>query len=128
VPVVTFGSKEFPAFWSRSSGLRSPLSLDSPAAIARFQRVREQLGLDGGILVANPVPEADEIPRAEIEAHIELALESARRKGVSGKAVTAYLLSEISALSDARSAKTSIALVENNARLAAQIAVAIAQD
>ncbi|PXA99598.1 pseudouridine-5-phosphate glycosidase [Nostoc sp. 3335mG] len=125
VPVVTFGSKEFPSFWSRSSGLSSPLSLDSPVAIARFQRVREQLGLDGGMLVANPVPTDDEIPRAEIEAHIEQALESARREGVSGKAVTAHLLTEISALSDARSTKTSIALVANNARLAAQIAVAI---
>ena len=126
VPVVTFGSKEFPAFWSRSSGLRSPLSLDSPMAIARFQRVREQLGLGGGLLVANPVPADDEIPRAEIEAHIEQALENARRKRVSGKAVTAYLLSEISALSDTRSARTSIALVKNNARLATQIAVAFA--
>jgi len=126
VPVVTFGSQEFPAFWSRSSGLHSSLSLDSPAAIARFQRVREQMGLEGGVLVANPVPGADEIPRAEIEAHIEQALENVRRKGISGKAVTAYLLSEISALSGARSAKTSIALVENNARLATQIAVAFA--
>ncbi|NLS05136.1 pseudouridine-5'-phosphate glycosidase [Rhizobium sp. P32RR-XVIII] len=125
VPVVTYESEEFPAFWSRSSGLRSPLSLNSPAAIANFQATREQLGIDGGMLVANPVPEADEIPREEMEIYIERALDSAERDEIFGKAVTPYLLSTIFDLTEGRSLKTNIALVENNARLAAEIAVAL---
>jgi pseudouridine-5'-phosphate glycosidase len=126
VPVVTFGSTEFPAFWSRSSGLKSPLSLNSPAAIANFQTTREQLGIDGGMLIANPVPEADEIPREEMEIYIERALDSAERDEISGKAVTPYLLGTIFDITEGRSLKTNIALVENNARLAAEIAVALA--
>src|SRR5690606_30869213 len=74
VPVVTYDSPVFPAFWSRDSGLASPLMLNSPAAIANFQAVRDQLGIDGGMLVANPVPEADEIPREEMEIYIARAL------------------------------------------------------
>jgi pseudouridine-5'-phosphate glycosidase len=126
VPVVTFGSNEFPAFWSRASGLPSPLSLNSPAAIANFQNTREQLGIEGGMLIANPVPEADEIPSEEMEIYIGRALDSAERDEITGKAVTPYLLSTIFDLTDGRSLKTNIALVENNARLAAEIAVALA--
>lgn len=125
VPVVTFGSEEFPAFWSRSSGLSSPLSLNSPAAIANFQTTREQLGIDGGMLVANPVPEADEIPREEMEIYINRAISHAERDEVTGKAVTPYLLGDIFRLTDGRSLETNIALVRNNARLAAEIAVAL---
>jgi pseudouridylate synthase len=125
VPVVTFGSTEFPAFWSRASGLQSPLTLNSPAAIANFQTTREQLGIDGGMLIANPVPEADEIPREEMEIYIERALDSAERDEISGKAVTPYLLSTIFDITEGRSLKTNIALVENNARLAAEISVAL---
>ncbi|WFU10730.1 pseudouridine-5'-phosphate glycosidase [Rhizobium sp. CB3090] len=126
VPVVTYDSAEFPAFWSRSSGLPSPLTLNSPAAIANFQTTREQLGINGGMLIANPVPEADEIPREEMEIYIERALDSAERDEIAGKAVTPYLLSTIFDITDGRSLKTNIALVENNARLAAEIAVALA--
>ncbi|CAH0286122.1 pseudouridine-5'-phosphate glycosidase [Agrobacterium fabrum] len=125
VPVVTFGSEEFPAFWSRSSGLVSPLSLNSPAAIANFQATREQLGIDGGMLVANPVPEEDEIPREEMEIYINRAISHAERDDVSGKAVTPYLLGDIFRLTDGRSLETNIALVRNNAQLAAEIAVAL---
>ncbi|MCW8279977.1 MULTISPECIES: pseudouridine-5'-phosphate glycosidase [Agrobacterium] len=125
VPVVTFGSEEFPAFWSRSSGLPSPLSLNSPAAIANFQVTREQLGIDGGMLVANPVPEADEIPREEMEIYINRAISHAERDEVTGKAVTPYLLGDILRLTDGRSLETNIALVRNNAQLAAEIAVAL---
>jgi pseudouridine-5'-phosphate glycosidase len=127
VPVVTYESDEFPAFWSRSSGIRSPLTLNSPAAIANFQTTREQLGIDGGMLIANPVPEADEIAREEMEIYIERALDSAERDEITGKAVTPYLLSTIFDLTDGRSLKTNIALVENNARLAAEIAVALSE-
>ncbi|MGQ2952843.1 MAG: pseudouridine-5'-phosphate glycosidase [Agrobacterium sp.] len=125
VPVVTFGSEEFPAFWSRSSGLASPLSLNSPAAIANFQTTREQLGIDGGMLIANPVPEEDEIPREEMEIYINRAISHAERDDITGKEVTPYLLGDIFRLTDGRSLETNIALVRNNAQLAAEIAVAL---
>jgi len=125
VPVVTFGSEEFPAFWSRSSGVPSPLSLNSPAAIANFQTTREQLGIDGGMLVANPVPEEDEIPREEMEIYINRAISHAERDDITGKEVTPYLLGDIFRLTDGRSLETNIALVRNNAQLAAEIAVAL---
>lgn len=126
VPVVTFDAVEFPAFWSRASGLKSPLSLNSPAAIANFQTVREQLGIDGGMLVANPVPADSEIAREEMEIYITRALDNAQNEGITGKAVTPYLLDNIFHLTSGRSLKTNIALVENNAHLAAEIAVALA--
>lgn len=126
VPVVTYDSPNFPAFWSRDSGLPSPLMLNSPAAIANFQAVRHQLGIEGGVLVANPVPQENEIPRREMEIYIERALDNAERDEIAGKAVTPYLLDTIFRLTDGRSLATNIALVENNARLAAEIAVAMA--
>jgi pseudouridine-5'-phosphate glycosidase len=125
VPVVTYDSPVFPAFWSRDSGLKSPLMLNSPAAIANFQAVREELGIAGGMLIANPVPEADEIPREEMEIYIARAIDNAERNEIAGKAVTPYLLDNLFHLTDGRSLKTNIALVENNARLAAEIAVAL---
>ncbi len=125
VPVVTFGSRDFPAFWSRVSGFASPLTLDSAEGIARFQSVREQMGIDGGMLIANPVPEQDEIGRDEMEGFISQAIDAAEEDGISGKSVTPYLLSKIFDLTNGRSLKTNIALVENNARLAARIAVAL---
>jgi len=127
VPVVTYDSPVFPAFWSRDSGLKSPLMLNSPAAIANFQAVREELGITGGMLIANPVPEADEIPREEMEIYIARAIDNAERDEIAGKAVTPYLLDNLFHLTDGRSLKTNIALVENNARLAAEIAVAMAE-
>ena len=125
VRVVTYDSEDFPAFWSRSSGLKSVLNLQSPAAIANFQKMREQLGIDGGMLIANPVPESDEIPREEMEIYISRALANAERDEIAGKQVTPYLLDNIFHLTGGRSLKTNIALVENNARLAAEIAVAM---
>ncbi|MCD2176830.1 pseudouridine-5'-phosphate glycosidase [Rhizobium sp. C1] len=125
VPVVTFGQEEFPAFWSRSSGLKSPLSLNTAAAIANFQKTRAEFGIHGGMLIANPVPEADEIPRDEMEIYIGRALADAESDEIQGKAVTPYLLDSIFRITEGRSLKTNIALVENNARLAAEIAVAL---
>ena len=125
VPVVTYDSDIFPAFWSRDSGLKSPLMLNSPAAIANFQKMRDLLGVDGGMLIANPVPEVSEIPRDEMEIYITRALDNAERDEISGKKVTPYLLDNIFRLTDGRSLETNIALVENNARLAAEIAVAL---
>ena len=127
VPVVTCGTDVFPAFWSRDSGLESPLSLPDADAIARFQRSRDLLGIDGGMLVANPVPEADEIPRREMETHITAALATAAGQKITGKAVTPFLLAEIYRLTEGRSLVTNVALVRNNARLAAAIALALAR-
>ena len=125
VPVVTLGQDDFPAFWSRSSGLKSPLRLDSAERIAAFQRSREALGIAGGMLIGNPVPAKDEIPAAEMENFIRQALTNAGEKGISGKAVTPFLLSDIYYLTGGRSLTTNISLVENNARLAAKIALAL---
>jgi pseudouridine-5'-phosphate glycosidase len=125
VPVVTFGQDDFPAFWSRSSGLKSPLRLDGPDRIAAFQRSREAFGIAGGMLIGNPVPERHEIPSAEMEGYIAQALERAAAKGISGKAVTPFLLASIFEITEGRSLTTNIALVENNARLAAKIAIAL---
>lgn len=125
VPVVTYGEEEFPAFWSRSSGIKSPLSLNSPAAIANFQKTRTAMGIAGGMLVGNPVPEASEITRVEMEMHIDRALSAAEDEGITGKAVTPFVLSHIFTTTEGRSLKTNIALVRNNAQLAAEIAVAL---
>ncbi|MCB1424350.1 MAG: pseudouridine-5'-phosphate glycosidase [Zhengella sp.] len=126
VPVVAFGTRTMPAFWSRSSPWEAPLTIDSADGIARFQAMRAALGIEGGMLVANPVPEADEIPSAEMNRHIAEAQAEAEAKGVSGKAVTPFLLARIVELTGGRSLATNIALVKNNARLAADIAAALA--
>ena len=128
VPVVSYRSDAFPAFWSRDSGLATPIRLDDPAAIAGFMRTRAALGQAGGMLVANPVPEADEIPADEMAPAIAAAVADAAKKGVSGKAVTPFLLDAIFHITKGRSLSTNIALVKNNARLAAGIAVALTEE
>lgn len=122
VPVIAFGQDEFPAFWSRGSGLRAPLRMDRAEDIAAAHRMRGLLGLPGGQLVANPIPTADEIPRAVIDPVIEAALGEASAQGIAAKAVTPYLLGRIFELTEGRSLAANIALVRNNARLAAAIA------
>ena len=126
VPVVCYRSDEFPAFWSRSSGLPAPIRLDTPDDVARFVRTRRELGLPGGVLVANPIPTADEIPAREIRPAIEAAIADAVREGIAGKAVTPYLLGAILKKTGGKSLTANIALIKNNARLAAEIAVALA--
>ena len=127
VPVISYGQDDFPAFWSRASGLTSPLRMDSAAEIAAAHRMRGLLGLPGGQLVANPIPVEAEIPRAEITPHIETALAEAAAKGIAAKAVTPFLLQRIFELTAGRSLAANIALVLNNARLAAAIAVELAR-
>jgi pseudouridine-5'-phosphate glycosidase len=127
VPVICYRSDEFPAFWSRSSGLKAPIRLDDPASIATFLRARTELGLTGGVLVANPNRPEDEIPAAEIRPAIESAVAEAASKGISGKDVTPFLLDAILKQTGGRSLKSNIALVRNNARLAGEIAVALAR-
>jgi pseudouridylate synthase len=122
VPVIAFGQDDFPAFWSRSSGLRAPLRMDSARDIAEAHRMRGRLGLPGGQLVANPIPTSAEIPRAEIIPHIEAALAEAEAQGIAAKAVTPFLLQRIYELTKGRSLVSNIELVLNNARLGAAIA------
>lgn len=122
VPVICYGQDELPAFWSRTSGIPAPLRMNSAEAIANAHRMRGLLGLPGGQLVANPVPAANEIPRDEIEPIITRALVEAEEQGITAKGVTPFLLQRIFELTDGRSLSTNIALVRNNAVLAAQIA------
>jgi pseudouridine-5'-phosphate glycosidase len=127
VPVVCYRSDEFPAFWSRSSGLPAPIRLDDPASIAAFIRARDDLALTGGVLVANPIQPAAEIPASEMRPAIEAAVAAGAREGIAGKAVTPYLLDAILKATGGRSLTANIALIRNNARLAAEIAVALAR-
>ncbi|WP_109577006.1 pseudouridine-5'-phosphate glycosidase [Aminobacter sp. AP02] len=127
VPVVAYGSDIVPAFWSRKSPYTAPLRLDSAEKIARLHETRAALGLDGGMLVANPVPEIDEIPTEKMAGYIEAAQKAAEAQNISGKAVTPFLLAKILELTNGASLKTNIALVENNARLAAKVAIALAK-
>ena len=122
VPVIAYGQDEFPAFWSRGSGLQAPLRMDSAAEIAAAHRMRGLLGLRGGQLVANPIPAEAEIARAEMLPAIETALAEAEAQGIAAKAVTPFLLARIFELTEGRSLTANIALVMNNARLAAAIA------
>ena len=123
VPVIAFGQDAFPAFWSRGSKLRAPLRMDSAERIAAAHAMRIAMGIPGGQLVANPIPENAEIPAAEMAPVIATAQADALRAGITGKAVTPYLLQRIFELTEGRSLEANIALVRNNARLAAEIAL-----
>ena len=127
VPVVSVGQAQFPAFFTRESGLNADFQLDSAAELADFIRTKWQLGLNGGVVVANPVPQADAMPKTEIDAMTEQALREAEAQGVNGKAVTPFLLARIKQLTGGRSLDTNIALVKNNAVLGAELAVELAK-
>ncbi len=126
VPVITVGSDDFPSFYSRSSGFASPLRLDTAAEVAAAMRAKWGLGIAGGLVVANPIPVADEIPEAEIGALIATAVAEAETRGISGAAITPFLLGRIVELSGGESLRANIALVKHNARLGAAIAGAYA--
>ena len=127
VPVIGFGVDELPAFYSRTSGISAPLRADEPAEIAKSFLMRQSLKLEGGMLVANPIPVEAEIPEDEILPIIHSALKKAESKNIKAKAVTPFLLDEIYHQTNGRSLVANIALVENNVRLGAQIALAIHQ-
>ncbi|TMV83493.1 pseudouridine-5'-phosphate glycosidase [Thioclava sp. BHET1] len=126
VPVIAVGQDELPAFWSRKSGLAAPLRLDSAAEIARAHVTRGEMGLKGGQVIANPIPPQDEIAADILAPVIAQALAEAEAQGVAAKAVTPFLLQRIFELTEGRSLTANIALVLNNARLAAAIATEIA--
>jgi len=125
VPVIAYGQDDFPAFWSASFGIKSPLRLDSAAAIAAAHRMRARLGVPGGQLIANPIPASAEISQAELAPVIAQATADAALLGIAGKAVTPFLLQRIYDLTGGASLEANIALVLNNARLGAEIAVAL---
>lgn len=127
VPVIAYGQEAFPAFWSRDSGLKAPLRMDSADQIAAAARMRAALGLPGGQLVANPIPPEAEIARDVIMPVVEKALAEAAAQGIAAKAVTPFLLQRIFELTGGRSLAANIALVLNNARLGAAIAGALAR-
>ena len=128
VPVVVNGSDEFPSFYSRTSGHPAPRRLDGPAEIARHLHATwQQLGLTTGVSIANPIPEADEIPAAEIATHIEAALADLNAQGIDGQDVTPFLLKTVVERTGGRSLVANLALVRNNAATAAAIAVEYAR-
>lgn len=125
VPVVGFQTDEFPAFYSRESGLRVSARFDSPEEIAAFAQAHWGAGLTSAILVTNPVPEADAIPKAEMDPFITQASAEAVQQGIHGQRVTPFLLQRINELTAGRSMRANLALLLNNARLAARIARAL---
>lgn len=122
VPVITYGQDSFPAFWSATSDLTAPLRMDSAADIARAHVLRGAMDIPGGQLVANPIPTDAQIPAEVLAPIIAQAQSEADAQGVVGKDVTPFLLQRIFELTDGRSLDANIALVRNNARLAAEIA------
>jgi pseudouridine-5'-phosphate glycosidase len=125
VPVIGYGTDEFPAFYNRSSGLPVDARADSPEEVAALFRAQRGLGLPGGMLVTVPVPAEFELPAGQMEAAISAALGEAEAREIKGKALTPFLLARISELTGEASLRANLALLENNARVAAQIAVAL---
>jgi pseudouridine-5'-phosphate glycosidase len=126
VPVVGYGTDEFPSFFSRSSGVAVPMRVDTPDEVAALMAATWGLGLGSGVSIANPVPAQDEMPHEEIDAVIEQALADCDAHGIHGKDITPYLLGRIVELSGGRSLETNLALVRNNAVVGTEIAVAYA--
>lgn len=125
VPVIGFGTDHFPAFWARESGHGVDQRFDDAAGVARMLAIQNDLGM-GGVLIANPIPETDAWEASAIEGFITQALSDADSQGVKGKAMTPFLLQRIFELTGGKSLVSNIALVKNNARVAAAIAVALA--
>jgi len=125
VPVVGYGTDEFPAFYSRESGLDVSVKLDTPQEIVEFAKAHWNTGLQSAVLVANPIPSADAIPKSEMEPIIEQASKEAQEKQIHGKDLTPFLLQRISELTKGKSMAANLSLLLNNARLAAQLAHAL---
>lgn len=125
VPVIGYGSEEFPAFYSRRSGLKVDARVETPEEVAQIVQARGKLGLPAALLVCAPVPEADELPAREAEAAIAQAVGEAEAANVSGKALTPFLLARLVELTGGRARRANEALLLNNARVAARIARAL---
>ena len=124
IPVITIAQDAFPSFYSRKSGFNSPLRSDSVDEIAEIINTKCQMGLYGAVLTANPVPDDQEIAAEEMEIHIKKALKAAKEKKITGKEVTPFLLQYISEHTKGESLEANIALIKNNAKLGAELAVA----
>jgi len=125
VPVISIGQENFAAFYTPDSGFKADFRLDTAAEQARFLKTKWALGLAGGVVISNPVPAAEAMPRAEIDAITAQALQEATTQGIAGKAVTPFLLARIKALTKGRSLATNIALVKHNAVAGARLALAL---
>lgn len=125
VPVVGFKTEEFPAFYSRESGLKVSVQLDSPQEIVAFAQAHWGAGAQSAVLVTNPVPITEAISKSEMDPFIVKASEEAIQKKIHGQALTPFLLQRINELTEGKSLRTNLALLLNNARLAAQIATAL---
>ncbi len=126
VPVVGYGTDDFPAFYSRQSGHAVPMRCDTPQDVANLMKAKWNIGLKGGIVVANPIPQSSEIIASEIAPVIEQAVAEAARQNISGKNVTPFLLARLAEVTGGRSLKANLALVKHNAAVAAEIAKAYA--
>lgn len=126
VPVIGYGTPEFPAFYTRTSGLPLSAQVDTPMEAARAMKSHWDLGLTSGLVLANPLPEADALEQDQVEAYIGQALAEADAERVRGKDVTPFLLRRLGELSSGRTLQANIALVENNARVGGKLAVAFA--
>jgi pseudouridylate synthase len=127
VPVLGYGTSELPAFYTRNSGIELASRCDSPEMVARILRAKWQLGLEGGVVIANPIPEDAALDQAFVDSAINQALSDADARGVSGKEVTPFLLSRLEELTGGASLEANIALVRNNAAVGAAIAKAYAE-
>ena len=123
IPVLTYGQDDFPAFYSRKSGFKSPLRLDSTEEIANMMNIKWEMGLNGSVLIANPINQSDEVPFEKMEVFIQDCLKEADIQKISGKNITPFLLKRIAEITGGDSLKSNIALVKNNAVLGARIAL-----
>lgn len=122
VPVITYGSDEFPAFYSRKSGFKTECAMDKAEEIAELIEAKYGMGLKGGIVVACPIPEEHEIPFEEMDEVIKQALKECAEKGIAGKRITPFLLDRVKQLTEGGSLEANIQLVLNNAAVGARIA------
>ena len=125
VPVITCGSDEFPAFYSRKSGFKSDCRIDSPKEIAELISLKYALGLKGGVLVGCPIPEKDEIPFEKMESVIQEALQKCKEQNITGKRITPFILDEVKKLTAGNSLEANIKLVLNNADIGSRIAASL---
>jgi pseudouridylate synthase len=128
VPVISVDQSNFAAFFSRDSGLKADVRMDDAETQARFIRAKWHLGMQGGVVISNPVPTESEIPAGKINAIIDQALQDARAQSIEGKGTTPFLLKRINELTQGQSLATNIALVKNNARVGSLLAVALAHN
>lgn len=127
VPVIGFGTEELPAFYTRQSGHKVDYRMDSPAEVAVAWAAQRDVGLEGGMLVTNPIPEEFAMPADVINGAIEKAVAEAEEQGVKGKEITPFLLDKVKQITEGKSLEANIQLMFNNAKVAAQIAVELSK-